>query len=259
MSHTDEDFRGSYKSFSKVFLLDNPVISATIVLPIEEEFCISVALRAALSPTVAKIGAGRMNPRVRYSKLARGFRRKIMDIKLQIQSTPNPNALKFVLSVPVKTEGKATYKNPEECHTNPLARLLFSVPHVSEVYFFENYITITQDGQGDWDGLEEQIKSIILNNIKDHDPNFSTETVKKIFSPRSPEIEKIEAILDQTIRPALQSDGGDLQIISFENNILTVNYQGACGSCLSSAMGTLKAIENILKEEFNPETVVQLA
>ena len=182
-----------------------------------------------------------------------------MEIQLQIQSTPNPNALKFVLNVPLKTEGKATYKNAEECHTNPLARLLFGIPHVGEVYFFENYITITQDGEGEWELLEEKIKTTILDNIKDHDPNFSTESAPKISAPRTPEITKIEAILDQTIRPALQADGGDLQIISFENNILKVNYQGACGSCPSSAMGTLKAIENILKEDFNPDTVVELA
>lgn len=181
-----------------------------------------------------------------------------MEIQLQIQSTPNPNALKFVLNVPVKTEGKAVYKNAEECHANPLARLLFGIPRVAEVYFFENYITITQDGEGDWDILEEKIKSAILNNLKDHDPNFSTESAPKVSTPRTPEIAKIEAILDQTIRPALQADGGDLQIISFENNVLKVNYQGACGSCPSSAMGTLKAIENILKEEFNPDMVVEL-
>ena len=182
-----------------------------------------------------------------------------MDIKLQVQSTPNPNALKFVLNVPVKTEGKLAYKNAEECHTNPLARLLFSIPHISEVYFFENYITVTQDGTGDWDVLEEQIKTTILNNIKNHDPHFSAPVVKKEETPKSPEVMKIEAILDQSIRPALQYDGGDLQVVSLEDNVVTVNYQGACGSCPSSAMGTLKAIENILREEYNPNTVVQLA
>ena len=82
-----------------------------------------------------------------------------MDIRLMIQSTPNPNALKFVLNRPVKTEGKATYKNAEECHTNPLARQLFTVPSVSEVYFFDTVITVTQDGNGDWDTLEEKIKA----------------------------------------------------------------------------------------------------
>ena len=65
--------------------------------------------------------------------------------------------------------------------------------------------------------------------------------------------------MDRTIRPALQMDGGDLQIIALDGNTLTVNYQGACGSCPSSSMGTLKAIEGILRDEFNPDLVVELA
>ncbi len=179
------------------------------------------------------------------------------NINIYIQGTPNPNALKFILNLLVKTEGKMTYKSAEECHTNPLARALFTIPHVSEVYFFENYITVSQDGEGDWDVLEEQIKNIILSKIKDHNPNFKTESAPKIQTPVTPEIEKIEAILDQTIRPALQADGGDIQVISLEDNVLTVNYQGACGSCPSSTMGTLKAIENILREEYLPTISVQ--
>ena len=183
-----------------------------------------------------------------------------MDVKTYIQSTPNPNALKFVLNVPVKMEGKATYKSAEECHTNPLARLLFTIPHISELYFFENYITVTQDGQGDWDLIEEQGKKIILENIKGHDPNFraAEPAVKKVPAANSTEIAKIESILNQTIRPALQMDGGDLQITGLDDNVLTVFYQGACGSCPSSTMGTLKAIENLLREEYNPNLVVQL-
>ncbi len=180
------------------------------------------------------------------------------EIRVQIQGTPNPNALKFVVNRPVKNEGKAIYKSAEECHTNPLARLLFNVPHVAEVYFFDNYITITQDGEGEWDILEEQIKHIVLNNLKNHDPNFTTEAPKKPVAQASPELAKIEAILDQTIRPALQADGGDLQVLALDNNILTINYHGACGSCPSATAGTLKAIENILREELNPNLVVEL-
>lgn len=179
------------------------------------------------------------------------------EIRISVQSTPNPNALKFILNCVVKKEGKATYKNAEDCHTNPLARQLFGVPNVSEVYFFDNVITITQDGNGDWDQLEEGIKKVILENIRQHNPDFTTEQEKKPFVPLSPDIAKISEILDRTVRPALQGDGGDLQIISLEGNVLTVNYQGACGSCPSSTMGTLKAIEGILRDEFNPEIVVQ--
>ena len=75
----------------------------------------------------------------------------------------------------------------------------------------------------------------------------------------TPEIAQIEEILDRTIRPALQMDGGDLQIMRLDGHILTVFYQGACGSCPSSSSGTLKAIEGILRDEFNPEIVVELA
>ena len=181
------------------------------------------------------------------------------ELRIQIQSIPNPNALKFVLNRQVKTEGKMTYKSPEECHTNPLARVLFSIPNVVEVYFYDNYITVTQDGNGDWDAIEEQAKAKIVENIAAHDPNFKIPEVKKIVAPSTPELSQIETILDQTIRPALQMDGGDLEIIGLNDNVLLVNYQGACGSCPSSAMGTLKAIENILREEFNPNIVVQLA
>lgn len=183
-----------------------------------------------------------------------------MDIRLQIQSTPNPNALKFILSVPVKLEGKVTYRSAAECQSNPLAQALFSIAHVQEVYFFDNYITVTQDGDGDWEAIEEATRKIILEKIETHDPNFKTEDAPKpVRLSGTPELEKINAILDQTIRPALQMDGGDLDIVEFTNNVLKVNYQGACGSCPSSAAGTLKAIENILKDEFNPDIVVELA
>jgi NFU1 iron-sulfur cluster scaffold homolog, mitochondrial len=183
-----------------------------------------------------------------------------MDVKMMIQSTPNPNALKFVLSVPVKMEGNVTYRNAAECMHNPLAAALFTVSNVSEVYFFDNYITVTQDGNVDWDAIEDQIKKVILDNISGHNPNFQVEEKKQARpAPSSPEVAKIEEILDRTIRPALQMDGGDLQVITLDGNILTVNYQGACGSCPSSSAGTLKAIEGILRDEYNPDMVVELA
>jgi len=182
-----------------------------------------------------------------------------MEIRTMIQSTPNPNALKFVLNVPVKSEGKVTYKNAGQCQHNPMAAALFTIPNITEVYFFDNYVTVTQDGNVDWDQIEEQIKKTILEYAPDHDPNFQVDEDKKTTTAVSddPEIAKINAILDSTIRPGLQMDGGDLQIVNFDGMNLTVSYQGACGSCPSSTMGTLKAIENILRDQYNPEITVQ--
>lgn len=186
-----------------------------------------------------------------------------MDVKLMIQSTPNPNALKFVVNTPVKAEGNYTYKNVSECARNPLARAIFELsPSIREVYFFDNYITVTQDGKTDWDDLEEKIKSIILEKMPGHDPYFQTPEpaqVKPAAAQSTPELDQINAILDQTVRPALQMDGGDVQVLNYENKKLQVFYQGACGSCPSSTMGTLTAIENILKDQFDPEITVTLA
>ncbi len=177
-----------------------------------------------------------------------------------IQSTPNPNALKFVLNVPVKLEGKVTYKNADQCKDNPLAKALFTVSNISEVYFYDNYITVTQDGNVDWDAIEDQIKKIILEYAPNHDPNFHVEEAKKAaVVSDDPDITKINEILDRTIRPALQMDGGDLNVVSLQGTQLFVSYQGACGSCPSSTMGTLKAIEGILKDEYNPEITVEIA
>ena len=82
-----------------------------------------------------------------------------MDTQIMIQSTPNPNALKFVLNIPVKTEGNWTYKSAGECDHNPLAKAIFGLSNfVKEVYFFDNYVTVTQDGTADWDESEEKIK-----------------------------------------------------------------------------------------------------
>ena len=180
-----------------------------------------------------------------------------MPVRIRVESTPNPNALKFILNCPVKTIGKISFKSPDECHTNPLARHLFSVSNVSEVYFFDNVITVTQDGNGEWEIIEEKIKSAIMEKIAEHDPNFEADKKETKTGPINPELAKIEEILDRTIRPALQGDGGDLQVISLEGTVLTVNYQGACGSCPSSTAGTLKAIEGILQTEYNSTLTVE--
>jgi len=187
-----------------------------------------------------------------------------MDTQLMIQSTPNPNALKFVLNKPVKSEGNFTYKNASECEHNPLAKVLFDLnAAIGEIYFFDNYITITQDGSVDWDDIEENVRKTILEKIDAHDPNFKTEEPKQastMTAASGPEIDKINAILDETVRPALQMDGGDIQLLDYsKDKQLKIFYQGACGSCPSAASGTLSAIENILRDQFDPDITVEMA
>jgi Fe-S cluster biogenesis protein NfuA len=181
-------------------------------------------------------------------------------LEITIQPTPNPNALKFILSQDVKTEGKVSFKSPQDCREVPLAAALFDLRGVDQIHFFQNVITISKFSFEDWNSLEPAVQTCIESFIEDHNPEF------KVFDPEAdrrahltPDMQKIEEILDKRIRPGLQGDGGDLAVKDFKDNILIVKYQGACGTCPSSTTGTLEAIRSILRDEFHHEIEVYLA
>ena len=58
--------------------------------------------------------------------------------------------------------------------------------------------------------------------------------------------EKIEKALE-TIRPALQADGGDIKLVSVENGIVKVRLTGACGGCPMSQMTMTEGVEKAIK------------
>jgi Fe-S cluster biogenesis protein NfuA len=179
------------------------------------------------------------------------------EILINVQATPNPNAWKYILNKPVLTEGKATYSTPEEATHNVLAKSLFEVVGVRQVHFFQNVITITFYFDVDAEDLHSSIISVIQTRMTVHNPNQTqVDEKKKARENLSPELQKIEEILDRTVRPGLQGDGGDITILKYEDNKLTVYYEGACGTCPSSTTGTLMAIESILKDEFDPKIEV---
>ena len=171
-------------------------------------------------------------------------------------STPNPNALKFIMNVDVKTDGKVTFTSKEEAKGLDLVDTLFSLIFVQQVHLFENVITITKTSDVDWGGCIGLIKSVINSRLPNHDPNFKDEDVGAVTHDRtglSPEIQAIEEVLDRTVRTYLQGDGGDIDVIDYKNNTVIVNYVGACGTCPSSAAGTLMAIESTLRAEIDPD------
>ena len=176
-------------------------------------------------------------------------------MKVLSQQTPNPNALKFVTEKDMKINGKVTIGDPQQALTVPLVTSLFNLEGVAQLHFFENSITVTKIHDITWDILESQIVDVIEVYGETHDPHFELVT-NKIKREIPPELVEIDAIIDKTIRPWLQADGGDLQVISKEKNIVTINYEGACGTCPSSISGTLMAIENVLKDEYDPNIQV---
>lgn len=181
-------------------------------------------------------------------------------IDIDIEPTPNPNALKFILNIPVKNNGSSTYRTPSECAENKLALELFKIRGIDQLHFFENVISVTKFSYEDWDSVEKNVNAVLkelgpTHNAEYSDPNPQEERRKNL----PPELLKIEEILDRTIRPGLQGDGGDIEVLTYKENILMVKYQGACGTCPSSTTGTLEAIRAILRDEYNPEIEVYIA
>lgn len=179
------------------------------------------------------------------------------DLLIRTMPTPNPSALKFVTNVPFKRDGKATFHAVAEAESLPLVRDLFGISGVRQIHLFQNTLSVTHSGELDNEELSEQVSAVIRTRMAVHDANFLApdevaKTLKKKATEHSdPILIQIEEILDRTIRPGLQADGGDIDVLSFENNELRIVYQGACGGCPSSMMGTLDAIQGILRQELN--------
>jgi Fe-S cluster biogenesis protein NfuA len=183
-----------------------------------------------------------------------------MEYTVTVQPTPNPNALKFVLNAPVKSTDSAVFRTHADASTVPLAAAIMKLDGVSEVYFSGKFIAVTQTGSVIWDVLEALVTGAITAHMPGHNPDFDLLANKAGGgAPLSGELAKINAILDSTIRPALQRDGGDLEVIDLTDNVLTISYQGACGCCPHAAMGTLFAIQNILQDQYKADIVVQMA
>lgn len=179
------------------------------------------------------------------------------EVLVRVQPTPNPNAWKFVLDRPVLLEGKASYADKEEAAQNRLALSLLEIHGIKQVHFFQNVITLTYAFDEDAEPIHDNVISVIQTRMPIHDPSVTKlDEKKEARKALPPEIQKIEEILDRTIRPGLQGDGGDITVIKLEDNKLYVTYEGACGTCPSSTSGTLMAIEGIIKEEYNPEIEV---
>jgi Fe-S cluster biogenesis protein NfuA len=162
----------------------------------------------------------------------------------EIEDTPNPNAVKFVLKDRLTWGTACSFDNAQSAEANPLASQLFAIPHVVNVYYMDKWITVTQDGEADWPELVRKVAEPIRAAEAAQKPE---QEAAASFDDDEPRLAAIRQLLDDQVRPALVSDGGDLQIVSLEGNVLTIRYFGACGSCPSSLAGTLSAIGNLAR------------
>ncbi len=176
-------------------------------------------------------------------------------IFIYTESTPNPNSMKFVLNFELVPEGASfDYASPAEAIVegkhSPLAVEIFGFDFVKRVFISSNFVTITKDDSAKWEDELFQLKQFLKKFFEDKKEVFAQSTIKSHEKTQatadSDTVIKIKAVLDEYVRPAVESDGGAINFHSFEEGTVKVLLQGSCSGCPSSTM-TLKAgIENLL-------------
>lgn len=167
----------------------------------------------------------------------------------EIERTPNPDAMRFVLGKPLTNGVTKSFENAELAEGDELASALFAIDNVVNVYFVDKYVTVTQDGEAVWSELLRQLappirEATTQEDAVEHDEVHATKEVQESDDPR---MQKINKMLDDQVRPYLLADGGGLKILGLDDNRLKVHYQGACGTCPTASSGTLYAIESMVK------------
>lgn len=171
-----------------------------------------------------------------------------------VDLTPNPQALKFILNEKVLNKETRSFKNKEEAENDPLAKGIFELEGVVSVFYMDRFITIEKEPNVSWG----KIQMPFVNFIKEFDINLIPEETEQVGNDinTTEKLKVINDILDKRVRPALAGDGGGLEVLDLQNKTLTIRYQGACGTCPSAIQGTLVAIENLLKREVDPSIEV---
>ena len=190
-------------------------------------------------------------------------------INIYAELTPNPNSMKFVANVNLLEGGVVEYASKEAAVNCPLAVSLFAFSGITKVFITTNFITLNKESEIDWFDITNIIREFIRGYLMSGEPlfigspfdtNHIPETNKsepvieepkseRPTIPSSPELEKkITELLEEYVKPAVESDGGAIHFKSFENGTVSDVLKGACSGCPSSTITLKSGIENLLKQ-----------
>ena len=174
-----------------------------------------------------------------------------------VELTPNPHALKFILNDKLLIAETRQYPNNESANDDPFAKGIFEIEGVVSVFYMDKFVTIEKAKDTNWG----QIQRPFINFLKTFDQNSIPEEkeIKSLDENAGELLNQINELLNQRVRPYLAGDGGGLEVLGLEGYKVMIRYQGACGSCPSSISGTLTAIEGLLRRDVNPALEVVAA
>lgn len=167
---------------------------------------------------------------------------------IRIETTPQPNIRNFYPDQPIFESGTSEFTDAKSLRKSPLAEAVYDLGGIQSLIITADMVSVTKLPESDWETLSPQIMAEILDFAAEHSTeSFQSESPRNIMN-------EILALIDARIRPALQKDGGDIEVLGFENGIVTVRLTGHCASC-PYAMQTLKGgVEKILKN-YIPEVI----
>ena len=187
-----------------------------------------------------------------------------MNYTIYMESTPNPEVMKFVANK-ILTEDSIELLNNKNSDQVPLAMELFKFPFIKSIFISYNFISITKNNDIDWHEISTEVREFINNYLNKNGfvNNFkSSENIesqlkdddiiqhKQIDTKNLSDFEKnIVSIIEQYIQPAVAADGGSIVFKSFEEGVVYVILKGACSGCPSSTITLKQGIENLLKQK----------
>ena len=178
----------------------------------------------------------------------------VSPVTVYAESTPNPNAMKFVVNKKIVND-VFEFKSIDETKDSPLAKSLFGFEFVKEVFFDFNFVSLIQNPGNNWDENVMDVREFIRSFIQDNNTIVYEDRIKNNVKTNSniefDDISKeIIKIIDENIKPAVASDGGNILFESYDANTQKVNVilQGACSGCPSSTVTLKSGIETMLKD-----------
>jgi Fe-S cluster biogenesis protein NfuA len=185
-----------------------------------------------------------------------------MSVNIQLEWTPNPSTLKYVLDATLLPRGAMNFTNRATAdEKSPLAGKLFDIRGVTAVMLGTNFVTVTKGDEGEWDELNDGVMVALDKHLSAGDVVVKPEALdqwnQQVVTGGDLEA-RIREILDVEIRPAVAMDGGDITLDRYENGVVYVHMQGSCSGCPSSTATLRMGIETRLREAI-PEIVEVVA
>ena len=164
---------------------------------------------------------------------------------VQIETTPNPNSIKFLPGKIVSNNGSFEINDKNESN-NELIRNLLSINGVESIFLGKDFVSVNKYEDIEW----EELKHIIISLINDYYSDGKEFVIDKDLNENLENLKDIEKkivqILNEKIRPAVAKDGGDIKFKEFKNGIVRVQLQGSCSGCPSSTMTLKQGVQNLL-------------